>query len=671
VGRGALKIIGWVVAVLLVVVVASGLALYFGGGRAVAWALEHPVSGTIGRDIRLAHTEVDWGSWGRPTRLVMDDVHVANAPWGSAPDMFVAKRVEIAFYAKSLILAPTRIPLIALDNAKLLLETSKDGKRNWDFGLSSAAPKKRHQFPDLRRLTVTHSELTFQNGETGAHSLLEVAKLDFSERDLQEPVVMVIDGAFQKAPMHLQATIGPIAELRNTEKPYPFKFEGKVDQLRLAADGTVQEPLDVSGVDARLSLEGAKLNELATRLGVPLPELPDVKGTGKLTGGDGHWTMEALTLRTGKSDLEGGIGVDTTGKVPAIEANLTSSFIDMADFKGLYGGTPGRSSAPAKPADNSSRVLPDTAIAIHKLPGVNAKLSFEGSRIQSAGGLPVERIVLGLELRDGELEVKPLRLHTADGDIDLSLHFTPFTGPPHLNANLDIRHIDLHKLLDHPSMPAMLRETAGTAGGFAKIDTTGVSLRQFLGRMSGDAGFFLGNGQISALMEQLAPINVVGALGVYATGDHPVQINCMVSRFDIKQGVATATTFLVDTKDVDIVGKGNANFADETLDLNLTPHNKSFTIVSLRTPVDIGGTFAKPDYHVEAGGLIARLGAAVGLGVLFPPAALVPLIDTGLGEKNACSKAYAAQQPPGTPAPSTGSSTPPKARPEAPPGPKK
>jgi hypothetical protein len=53
------------------------------------------------------------------------------------------------------------------------------------------------------------------------------------------------------------------------------------------------------------------------------------------------------------------------------------------------------------------------------------------------------------------------------------------------------------------------------------------------------------------------------------------------------------------------------------------------------------------------GELIGRLGAATALGLLFPPAALPPLIDIGLGEHNACTAAYAAQQPPGNPQPRT------------------
>ena len=275
------------------------------------------------------------------------------------------------------------------------------------------------------------------------------------------------------------------------------------------------------------------------------------------------------------------------------------------------------------------------------------------------GGLPIERVRLGLQLKDGEIRVKPLRFRIAQGDVDLNLGFTPFTasGPPHLTADIDIRHVDLHQLLGGPSMPDIVRQAAGTVGGFVKIDTSGVSTSEFLARMNGDAGIFMGNGQLSQLLEQLAPIDVLGALGVYARGDKPVPINCFVSRFDIKSGVATASTMLVDTPDDQIVGKGSLNFADETIALSLTPRNKNFTVVSLRTPVDIGGTFKKPDFHLKAAGLVARLGAAVGLGILFPPAALLPLIDTGLGEKNACAKAYAEQPPPGNPPPPSGSST--------------
>jgi uncharacterized protein involved in outer membrane biogenesis len=648
------KLAGWVSGSLLGLIVLAAGAVWFGGPKAAIWAIEHPLSRMLGRQIEVGNLAIDWGA---PSRIVLEDVHIANASWGSDKEMFSARRLEIALFARNLVWGPLRVPLVGLDGAKLLLETSDQGDRNWDFGLKSAAPQKRTQFPDLEKFVAHDSAFRYRNGETKAESDLGVTQLEITAPDPESPVRIAAEGRFQDRPLRLAATVGPLSALRDTTQPYPVKLDGMLEKIHVVADGTMKEPLDFAGVDLRLSLDGSDLDKLASMLGVPFPEVPPFRGTAKLVGGNGAFELQALTFALGKSNLEGGIAIDTNAKVPQLQANLTSSAIDLADFKGVYGGKPGHS---ATPPDPSGRVLPDTPIDVHKFPGINAEISFDGARITAAGGLPIDRVSLGLQLRDGTLTVKPLRFHVAKGDVDLNMSFTPFTkdGPPRLKADVDVRHVDLHGLLGGPGMPDIVRQVAGNAGGFVKIDTRGVSTREFLAHMNGDAGLFIENGQLSQLLEQLAPIDVLGALGVYARGDKPVPINCFVSRFDIKNGVATIATLLVDTPEDDIVGKGGINFADETLDLSLTPNNKHFTLVSLRTPVTVDGTFHKPDYHLKAAGLITRLGAAAGLGVLFPPAALLPLIDTGLGENNACSKAYAAQNPPGSPVPASGNGMP-------------
>jgi AsmA family protein len=657
--RRGLKIIGWILGVLVALVVIAAGALWVGGGPVAAWAIQHPVSGYIGRGIRIGGpVTVDWGA---PTRIVAEDVHLANAPWGSQKEMFAAKRLEIRIFLRSALSGPTRIPLISLEGAKLLLEKSKQGQKNWDLALSSTAPKKRSRFPEVQRVDIRNSELIYRNGVTGAVSDLGIKSLAVGEPNPTSPVEFQAQGSFQKAPLQLAGKVGPLGELRETAKPYPVYVEGALGQAKLTIDGTIKKPLEFDGLDLRFSMAGAKLHELASMLGVPLPEFPDFRGTAKLTGGDAEFALQAISLKTGKSDLEGGIDIDANPKVPQLKAQFTSSYIDLADFKGLFGGTPERSSASEKkPKEENGRVLPDTRIALNKLPGVNADLSFSGKRIKSTGGVPFEAIALGVQLQNGELTVKPLRFRLAQGDVDLNFHFTPFTSntPPKMQAEVDVRRVDLHQLLGKPSMPQMLRETRGIVGGFVKIDTTGASMREFLAHMNGDSGFFMENGQISELLERLAPIDVLSALGVYLGGDKPVPINCLVSRFAIKQGVATATTLLFDTHDDSIVGNGNVNFGGETIYLDLTPYNKHFTAISLRTPVQVRGTFAKPAFHLETGKLIARLGEALGLAVTVPPAALIPLVDTGLGDKNACSTAYAMQRQPGNPEPKSGGTIP-------------
>ena len=657
-----LKILGWVVGVVAAVIIAAGVALWLAPGPIVAWAIAHPVSALMGRDMRVAGGLAI--KWGAPTRIEANDIHVANASWGSEPEMFSARHLAVTLFPASFIHGTPRIPDIELDGAKLLLEKSANGEGNWNFSAKQAAPKKRRGFPDLQHAVLRDSQILWRNGRTGAKVDLGVANFDYRAPDPTTPVTVAAAGtyagSFEKLPLHLTATVGPLAELRNPEEPYPVKLDGSFGTVNLAIDGAVKEPLDFNGLDLRLSLSGKKLDTLASALGVPMPELPDFRGTSELTGGNGDFAIKSLTIALGKSDLEGGLAIDTNSRVPHVEANLTSRKIDLADFDGLVGGKPAHSSA-AKPAPppSDTRLIPNVPISVKKLPGINIDLSFYGTRIVSTTGLPFDAVALGLKLANGEITLDPLRFHTAKGDVALNAHFTPFTqdSPPKLGAKIDVQHVDLKELLRNSSS-SILRETAGIVGGFVKIDTTGVSMREFLQRMNGDAGFFMQNGELSELAQQLAPIDVLGSLGVLAIGDRPQPINCLVTRFDIKKGVATATTLLFDTANTTVAGAGNVNFADETLYLTLDPKNKHFAPVSLRTPVDIEGTFKKPSFHLHLGGLAARLGAAAGLGVLFPPAALLPLIDLGLGEHNACATAYAAQNPPGEPQPKSGSSAP-------------
>ena len=177
-GRRLLKILGWLVAILLIVVGAAAAALWFGGAPAVVWLIEHPVSSTIGRQIRIAGPLVI--RWGAPTRIIVNDIHVANASWGSQPEMFSARRLEIAIFARSLVFGPTRIPSIAFDGAQLLLETSDRGEANWNFAPAAAAPKRRGEFPHVQRITAHQSEITYRNGETGAQSRLEMSDADLA-----------------------------------------------------------------------------------------------------------------------------------------------------------------------------------------------------------------------------------------------------------------------------------------------------------------------------------------------------------------------------------------------------------------------------------------------------------------------------------------------------------
>jgi hypothetical protein len=97
-----------------------------------------------------------------------------------------------------------------------------------------------------------------------------------------------------------------------------------------------------------------------------------------------------------------------------------------------------------------------------------------------------------------------------------------------------------------------------------------------------------------------------------------------------------ADFLVIDTSAVVITGEGSVDLRDEKFDLELTAKSKQPSLVALRGPIVLDGTFAHPNARPALGQVGMRVGAAVGLGALSPPLALLPLIDFGGAEDVDC-----------------------------------
>jgi hypothetical protein len=166
----------------------------------------------------------------------------------------------------------------------------------------------------------------------------------------------------------------------------------------------------------------------------------------------------------------------------------------------------------------------------------------------------------------------------------------------------------------------------------------------------------------------------------------------------VTDGVLDSRVFALDTQDAIINVDGTVNLKDETMDLGAHPHTKGFRIFTLRSPLYVKGTFKNPHVGVNAAALAVRGSAMVGLGLINPFAALIPLIAPSNNKPLPCQQLLTAMQaqhptapppgqrgkargpllPPGTPgasavepsAPATSSSQPstPSKKPAAPAG---
>jgi len=195
----AVKIVGAVVlGIVLVVALAIGAVMML-GDPVIARFIERHGSGLLGREVRIGgafHI-----GWGRPIRVSAEDVHVANAEWGSAPEMLALQRLELDIEPWPLLRFKYVVPRLALTGPKLLLEKSPDGTGNWNFFAAKAAtPQKRTQFPDLHRFAVGGGVFTWHNQETNATTALSFAELQLEAPDTTSPIAIAAKGDFQRVP---------------------------------------------------------------------------------------------------------------------------------------------------------------------------------------------------------------------------------------------------------------------------------------------------------------------------------------------------------------------------------------------------------------------------------------------------------------------------------------
>ena len=529
----ALGVAGRIGAGLLVILVLLLGALAIGGGTALTWLIEHPVSRLAGLPIRVdgpVHIR-----WGHPTRLVAENIRILNARWGSRPDMFAAQRAEIDIDPRSRRDGPRPLPLISLERAVLLLETSSDGRRNWDLDRAFRGEAAR-ALRSPRRLAVHDGVIIFRSGGNGAERMLVADNLIIDLPEADAPIELRATGSFQQQPIRLSASMGPLIELRHPTRPYPVTLDAHLGESDLALNATATAPLALAGVEATLRFDGRRLGDLAGAFGLTTA-LPELHAAGTLIGGSGDWALPALTVKLGQSDVEGGITLSTRSAVPYAHADLRSSLVDLDDLTALASALWSAIPKPA-PTQPSGAVIPAATIAAAPLRGLDIDVGLRGSRIVGNSLPPLDDVAAAVHFKDGVLALNPVTFGIAGGQATLGLTVDPISSAFALDA--DIRRVDLAGLIGPTTLAPYAKDAHGIAGGFARVRGAGASRHDFLDRIEGEAGLFAENGTISPALQHLLASDVLAALGLDG-GPQAAPVDCMISSFTLKSGVASST----------------------------------------------------------------------------------------------------------------------------------
>lgn len=672
------KIISWIAGILLLLVLVIVVVIATFDWNRLKPTINQKVSAEINRpfairgDLGVAwernRSEPGWRSWVPWPHIHAQDIMLGNPPEIPDVTMVHLQRVDATISPLALLGKQVYLPWIKLQQPVAKLVQTADKKNNWTFNLAGSDQKQDNAAPSAWSFRLDN--IAFDQGQIGYRDAINKADVQVTVDPLGKPVPYAqlaggddkqqgaadfvfgwhASGTYNNEKLNGDGKIGGMLSLRSQTTPFPIQADLRNGTTRVRVAGTIQDPLNLGGVDIRLRFSGDTLANLYGLTGILLPDTPPYETDGHLTArfqqkGGPVFRYQNFNGHIGDSDIHGSLTYTQGKPRPKLEGALESRQLRMADLGPLIGVKSGKGSekteqAKAKRGEASSqpadRVLPHDKFDTKSWDVMDADVKFSGKRIEHSSSLPISDLSTHLTLKNGDLLLDPLRFGMAGGNLNATLHLEGDKSPMRGRIDLHARNLKLRQLF--PDVEAM-QSALGQMNGDATLSGRGNSVADLLATSNGELKLLMNDGLISRSLMEIVGLNVGNYVVGKLFGDDEVKINCAAANLQVNNGLASSRLFVFDTENAIINITGTTNFANERLDLSINPDSKGIRIITLRSPLYVRGTFKNPDAGVKAGPLIARGAAAVALGaVVAPAAALLALISPSDNDDNQCTR---------------------------------
>jgi uncharacterized protein involved in outer membrane biogenesis len=602
--------------------------------------IERRIASSTGRAAAIGQVE---GRWRDGPRLTLRDVVVADDLAG--PDaLFRARELSVVVSPWPLLVGQLRLYEVALTGAVVNLQRNKAGEANWSArgdADRSAEPRHPPREPLWKTIRVGALQLdevviTLNDEVSEIEARARIDTLPDAEQVRGWRNRIEVSGRFESSRFTGQALTGPVITLRDTGRPFPFSAKVEVARTRLEAEGEIADLLGDMRFHAMIGIAGPSLSTLYPTLPVALPTTPPYRLRGRLERTRDAYRFDDIVGQIGRSDVRGHGSFELRQPRPTLNAALQSDRVALADLGVLIG-------VPASEAERASRtrVLPNARFDLPRMNAMNAAVTLTANRLVVAPEIPLEDLAVDIQLVDGVLHLRPLKFGFAAGDIVSTIVLDARQRPMRAEAAIDFRRVNFGRLF--PTLDTN-RISTGEVGAQIRLKGSGQSVAEILGTSSGTVAAAMSGGRISHTVVAAASLDGGKLLPLLLRGDEPVAVRCAAVAMVVEQGVARTQVFVFDTGTARIDGRGAMDLAAETLALEISAEPKEPSILSLRAPINVEGTFLRPRVSVSSGALL-RGGAAVALAIVNPLAALLPLIETGPGEDANCAQVLAPVDP--------------------------
>ncbi|MFH1489992.1 MAG: AsmA family protein, partial [Pseudomonadota bacterium] len=449
----------------------------------------------------------------------------------------------------------------------------------------------------------------------------------------------------------LSGTLGPIAALLDPKKAWPLKMTAKAFDATVNLEGSIKDALSQSGIDLVFKVQVKDWTKLSELAGQPIPIKDALELSGRAAdAGPKAYKVSDLKVTLGSFAVAGHVGVNLSKKVPYLDVALSSQTLDLRPLFPKEGGKEASKAKAGTPKEKPKKVFPDDPLPLDGLRQVDGIIKIKVGRLLLPR-LAVNDLDVETSMKGGELNLKPLKATIGGGALNGSIALIPRGKAADLAALLKIDGFELGKMLKELGITDLIE---GSLDVDVDLKGQGTSVASLMAGLNGHTSVIMSKGRVNNKYIDLLggdiSSSVLRLLDPTTEKKDYTAIRCLVSRFDIKKGLADTTALVVDTDRMSVVGEGEIDLRTEKLDLALKPLPKegvggmSLSLGELAKPFKLGGTLAEPGLAVDPTAAALALGKSIGGVIAFGPAGIAAALvgKGGGGDENPCLAAIQA-----------------------------
>jgi AsmA protein len=429
--------------------------------------------------------------------LQLNKVRFSNIDGGSRDDMAIIESLDVHISWLSLLSRKLSVDKFVINNPDILLEVDAAGNANWDLlpAAEPAAEAPTGEGPalpadfdvSLGEVAIYGGRVRFLDRRAGTEQSVDELNLVVSLPSLKED--LVLNGAITWMGEILQLSLiltTPVDLLEGNRVAVELSLESRLVEMNYR--GNISEGGD--RVQGSLELAGDSAKKLAAWQGVDL-EGQDNAYNRFVVAGDMLFTGETLQITGLEAKLDAleinGASTLHLTEIPLISADLDLGMLDLNPYLSSTKVAAGAGEVAA--ASSSKPMLAvewdDTPLDLSVLRSVNAKVSLRSS------GLLAHEIKLGenqlkLSLQAGKLDIGLTKFAAYEGEGKGRIKVDARRTPYQIATNFNLTGINVQPLL---ADAIGFDQVLGNGQLQWKLQTSGVSQKDFTGRLNGTLGF--------------------------------------------------------------------------------------------------------------------------------------------------------------------------------------